>query len=176
MKNGVLVKSSPYSFPSLPKKKKKKHFIKFNPMLTILSFPQSHLSNLCFITRFFFFFHLRADLWRQQEIIWKGNKTLNFRLTEALLADSRTIFSGGAGMFSILFHQQTKHNFLSLFFLFPVVCFRQWAPSYMDELGQNTSQLPGCWPLYHLPWLSWGQTWSMLGQTLIFLLPQFPHL
>lgn len=48
-KNGVLVKS----FSLEKKPQQKKDLIKFNPTLTILSFPPSHLSNLCFITRLF---------------------------------------------------------------------------------------------------------------------------
>lgn len=105
---------------------------------------------------FFFFLHLRADLWRQQEIIWKGNKTFNFRLTEALLADSRTIFSGGAGLFSILFHQQTRHNFLSPFF-----CFFQ--------LFASGNELPAIC-------MSWGRTrLSCQGVDLYIIYPGYPE-
>lgn len=72
--------------PLLAKKRdqEKRHLINFNPMLTIVSFPQSHDSNPWAITRLVF--SLRADLRRQQAMILKRNKTFHFRLTAALLA------------------------------------------------------------------------------------------
>lgn len=123
----------------------KKKIIKFNPMLTILSFPQSHLSNVCFKTRFIFiyiFFHLRTDLRKQQAIIWKGNKTFHFRLTENCWLTPQDFSRGtGQGFYFISPTNQGLFSFLSV--LFPVVCSRQWALRSMDERGQNKSSTAG---------------------------------
>lgn len=115
---------------------------------------------MCFITRYLS--HLRADLRRQQAVIWKRNETFHFRLTEGLLADSRTHF-----MFFVFCFFCKKERLLFHFInrpsiIFPLMCFfllfasGSEPPCLWMNRGRIGPQLLGIWALHCL---TWGTHW-----------------